>query len=88
VLPGQFAEVEVAGPEVKDAWVLPVSALQAKDRAFVIDDENRLREIALDVLNVTDEHVVAKSDGEPITVVTQALRNATQGTKVEVHDVQ
>lgn len=88
VLPGQFAEVEVAGPEVKDAWVLPVSALQAKDRAFLIDDENRLREIALDVLNVTDEHVVAKSDGEPITVVTQALRNATPGTKVEVHDVQ
>lgn len=86
--PGEFVEVEVRGPELNDVWLLPLGALQAQDKVWVIDDENRLKEISPTIINVTEAHVVAQSNGKPITVVSEALRSATSGTKVEVRDGQ
>lgn len=85
-VPGEFAEVKVIGPEIDSAWVLPIRALQEDGVIWLVDDANRLRSFEPDILNITEDHVLAASNGETIVVVTQPLRTATEGTKVEVQD--
>lgn len=86
VSPREFAEVTVVGPELQQAWVLPIDALQPGDALWAIDEESRLRKIQPEILQVTEEHVIARGDGQAVTVVTGPLREATPGTKVEVRD--
>lgn len=88
VTPGEFVEIEVIGPKVEGVWVLPVRALQEDGNIWVVDDSNRLRSLTPKIHNIAGERVVAKSNGESITVVTEALRTATDGMKVEVQYVQ
>lgn len=88
VSPSEFVEVELVGPELEQAWVLPITALQQDDTIWIVDDSSRLRSLDADIVNVTDEWVVAKSDGDTITAVTQALNTATAGTRAEVRDGQ
>jgi len=87
VVPGEFAEIEVVGPKVDGVWELPISALQSSQTLWVVGDDDRLEKLEPEVLLLTEDHVLARSNGEAITVVAQALREATRGTKVEVRNV-
>jgi RND family efflux transporter MFP subunit len=86
LIPGMFVSVEVIGALKRDAWVLPLSALQAKDTAWAVDNRGRLRRLPLEILQVTRRSLVAAGDGTEIEVVTSPLPQVTESTKVRVLD--
>jgi len=83
VLPGLFAKVMVEGQTLQNLWVLPIAALQEDQHIWVVDEQQRLQHRTPEIVQITTDYALAKSDGTAIQVVTQVLRTATQGTKVE-----
>jgi multidrug efflux pump subunit AcrA (membrane-fusion protein) len=70
---------------VKDAIVLPRSALRNGNEVLVVDDDTRLRRRSVDVLRSEDEQVVIGSGllaGE--AVVVSPLPSAVEGMPVRI----
>jgi RND family efflux transporter MFP subunit len=84
LVPGVFVRVRFIGPERKNVWVLPLEALQAENRIWIIDEENLLQPLEPEILQITEEHVVARSNGTRIRVVCGNLPEATVGTQVQI----
>lgn len=87
---GLFVEADIMGHTVADAIVLPRSALRSdargqKDRVLVIDDDDRLRYRAVEVLRAERERVIIGGGlvaGE--RVCTSPLRAVTDGMRVRI----
>jgi RND family efflux transporter MFP subunit len=80
---GMFVEAEIAGRTVKDAIVLPRSALRGADEVLVVDAEDRLRTRRVTVLRSDGERVLVSaglSPGERVCV--SPLEAVSEGMRV------
>ncbi|MXW72703.1 MAG: efflux RND transporter periplasmic adaptor subunit [Gammaproteobacteria bacterium] len=80
---GLFVEADIVGKHVEDVLVLPGTALQAGNRLYVVDTNNRLSFRDAEVVRLTAETAYLRvdvSDGERICVT--ALDDAIEGQSV------
>lgn len=84
LVPDVFVHVRFIGPEKENVWVLPLDALQENGRIWAVTPEKTLRSLHPEIIQVTDEAVVAKSDGTSIRVVRGNLPEATESTPVRI----
>ncbi len=84
LVPDVFVSVRFIGPQRESVWVLPLDALQENGRIWAVTAEKRLRSLQLEIIQITDTAVVAKSDGKTIRVVRGHLPEATENTPVRL----
>ena len=80
---GLFVRAEIEGRELRDAFVLPVSALRDDDTVYLVDAQERLVRQSVEVLKRTRDSVVligGLDGGE--RVILSPLRVATDGMQV------
>ena len=80
---GLFVEADIVGKHVEDVLVVPGTALQAGNRLYVVDTNNRLSFRDAEVVRLTAETAYLRvdvSDGERICVT--ALDDAIEGQSV------
>ena len=80
---GLFVEADIMGKRVEDVVVVPGTALQAGNRLYVVDANNRLSFRDAEVVRLTAETAYLRvdvSDGEQICV--SALDDAVEGQSV------
>jgi len=82
LVPGVFVEVHIVGPMRRDVWILPLNALQEDGAIWGITSDNKLQKLQPEILQISKEHVVAKSDGRTISVVQGSLPEATENASV------
>lgn len=92
LLPGDYASARIKGTVLEDVIVVPRSALVDGQYVWLIE-EDRLQKTTVDVLWLSDQHLVVASQSESRQglktgdqVVTSTLNFALSGTKVEVVD--
>jgi multidrug efflux system membrane fusion protein len=84
---GLFVEAEILGDEVKDAVVIPRSALRGDDQVLVVDDDDRLRFRRVEILRRGGDEVVIRDglyEGERLSLTT--LSAVTDGMHVRTSD--
>lgn len=84
LIPDVFVRVRFVGPERENVWVLPLDALQADNLIWVVGEDKTLRSLQPPVIQITEDHVVAESNGATIRVVVGNLPQATEGAEVEI----
>ncbi|MCP4077689.1 MAG: efflux RND transporter periplasmic adaptor subunit [Gammaproteobacteria bacterium] len=80
---GLFVTAQIYGQNIKQALVIPRSALRAADKIYVVNDEQRLEMRTVQVKYKSPEAVVISGDvkfGE--SVVISPIRNPVQGMEV------
>ena len=85
LLVGQFAQVIIDGLELAEYFVLPRRALRLGDDVWTIGPDGRVRIVAAEVLQATDERIYVVgdfTDGQPVIVGGIAL--ATNGMEVRL----
>ncbi|MFO7963504.1 MAG: efflux RND transporter periplasmic adaptor subunit [Desulfobacterales bacterium] len=88
LVPDVFVKVNIIGPERRNIWVLPLNALQENRSVWEVTSENTLRQLQPNIIQITEEAVVAESDGRAITVVRGNIPEATEGTRVRPVNTQ
>jgi RND family efflux transporter MFP subunit len=86
LVPDVFVNVRFVGPERRDVWLLPLEALQIDNLIWVVDADDTLRSIEPRIIQITQTHAIAHSDGRTIRVVHGNLAEATEGTPVQWED--
>jgi len=84
---GMFVQAEIAGRAVPDVAVLPRAALRGTNEMLVVDDEDRLRIRAVDVLRTTSETVIVRGGleaGERVCL--SPLEAVTDGMRVRIYE--
>ena len=85
LLVGQFAQVTIDGLELAEYFVLPRRALRLGNDVWTIGPDGRVRIVAAEVLQATDERIYVVgdfTDGQPVIVGGIAL--ATNGMEVRL----
>ena len=88
LVPDMFVHVRVVGPARENVWTFPIEALQENGGVWVVTDDGRLAAIRPEIVQITEEFVVAKSDGETVRVVRGNLPEATEDTPVRLAGVE
>jgi len=83
LVPDVFVNVRFIGPEVQNVWVLPLDSLQ-ENGIWVISPEETLHFLQPEIVQISGDTVVARSNGETIRVVRGDLPEATEGTPVRL----
>jgi len=81
---GLFVEADIEGLQVDDVVVLPRSALREGDRVLIVDDEDRLRLRAVDLLRLYQDEAYIRAGlaaGERVCI--SPLQTAIEGVKVK-----
>ena len=89
LLVGQFAQVAIDGLELAAYFVLPRRALRTGDEVWAIGGDGRVRIVAVDVLQETDElvYVVGDfTDGQLVIVAGTTI--ATNGMEIRMSDAE
>lgn len=55
--PGSFVEAQIQGRELEAVFVLPQAVLTDRQQVLVVDQHNRLRITAVNILQIQDQHV-------------------------------
>ncbi len=87
LLVGQFAQVAIDGLELAEYFILPRRALRLGDEVWAIAVDGRVRIVAVDVLQETDEllYVIGDfTDGQQVIVA--GISVATNGMEVRLSD--
>jgi RND family efflux transporter MFP subunit len=87
LLVGQFAQVAIDGLELAEYFILPRRALRLGNEVWAIAADGRVRIVAVDVLQETDEqlYVIGDfTDGQLVIVAGTTV--ATNGMEVRVND--
>ena len=61
--PGDFVTVEISEPALENVVVLPATALDAAGNVLVVTDQDRLAELAVQVLRKQDDSVIVRGNG-------------------------
>lgn len=81
---GLFVSAEIAGVSSQTALVMPRLALRNANKAYVINDENRLEIRALEVLSTSEDRVLVTKGLQPgEKVVTSTLPAPVEGMEVQ-----
>ena len=80
---GLFVEAEILGRFIKDAVVIPQSAIQEKNLVYTVNEKNRLEFRKVKILRmINDQAVITDGLKTGDTVCISALRNAEPGMEV------
>lgn len=89
LLVGQFVQARIHGRTHRNAIVIPPAALRADSTVWVVDDEQRLRRRAVDVLRTTAEGVALRSGLAPGERIALGSSDAfVEGLRVAVEDAE
>lgn len=81
---GQFVEARIRGRTLRDVYVIPRSALRAGDRVRTLDEQDRVRSRAVEIVYSDEQHaVVSNGLSAQDRLVTTALGTAMEGQQVE-----
>ena len=89
LLVGQFAQVAIDGLELAEYFILPRRALRPGDEVWAIGADERVRIVAVDVLQETDDRVYVVgdfTDGQLVIVAGTTI--ATNGMEVRVSEAE
>ena len=81
---GLFVTAEIAGREIRDAFIIPRHALRAGNKVYVVNDAGRLEIRSVDVTYSSSEEAVigvGLSVGEKVVV--SSIRNPIEGMALE-----
>ena len=59
--PGDFVTVNVTEPELRSVALVPSTAIGANETALVLDENNRLSEVAVDLLRRQGDDVIIRA---------------------------
>jgi len=80
---GLFVEAEILGRFIKDAVVIPQSAIQDRNLVYTVNEKNRLEFKKVEILRmINDQAVITDGLKTGDTVCISALRNAEPGMEV------
>ena len=80
---GLFVEAEILGRFIKDAVVIPQSAIQERNLVYTVNEKNRLEFKKVKILRmINDQAVITDGLKTGDTVCISALRNAEPGMEV------
>ena len=82
---GSFVDAEITGRAMKEYGVLPLAALKAGNKIWLVRD-NRIHIVALEILQRTDKTALINTSGlgdKPV-VITGNLKIATEGLRVRI----
>ena len=80
---GLFVEAEILGRFIKDALVIPQSAIQDRNLVYTVNEKNRLEFKKVKILRmINDQAVITDGLKTGDTVCISALRNAEPGMEV------
>ncbi len=82
---GSFVDAEITGRAMKEYAVLPLAALKAGNKIWLVRD-NKLHIVAVEILQRTDKTALISTSGlgdKPL-VITGSLKIATEGLRVRV----
>ena len=82
--PGDFLNVKIFEPKLKDVAKLPLSALGSNNTILLVNDDLRLEKIKLDVLRFQENHVLATNLPFDRNFVTKWSPQLDTGIKVKV----
>lgn len=84
---GLFVNAEISGRDIKDALVVPRSALRGNDKVYVVTNDNTLTIRTVRVISSTRyEAVIASGVRIGDQVITSPVRGVAEGMKVEIAD--
>ena len=81
--PGDFLNVKIFEPKLKDVAKLPLSALGSNNTILLVNDDLRLEKIKLDVLRFQENHVLATNLPFDRNFVTKWSPQLDTGIKVK-----
>jgi len=82
---GQFVAATITGRTLRDVVVLPAAALQREDEVLVLDEDQRLRRRAVEVLPSQEDRIVVDGGLEPgarVALPGPASLEALEGVRV------
>ena len=82
---GSFVDAEITGRAMKEYGVLPLAALKAGNKIWLVRD-NRIHIVAVEILQRTDKTALISTSGlgdKPV-VITGNLKIATEGLRVRI----
>jgi RND family efflux transporter MFP subunit len=80
---GQFVRAEIAGRDLSHVYELPRVALHNGDSVYIVDNENRLRERRVTIIDADDETIwIAEGLEEGDVVTTSPLTSGVEGSVV------
>lgn len=84
-LPGSFVSVDIAGPEIEDAFVLPPAAVSAAGRVWIVEN-GRLARLDATIVARDDAAVLTETFDYADGVVTTPPAGAREGQEVRLTD--
>lgn len=79
--PGDFVTVRIEEPEVSDVAVVPASAVDAQDRILILGEDERLRELAVEVVRRQGDTVLLRGAPEGAEFVVERRPGLGEGVK-------
>jgi len=84
LLPGDFVTVRVSEPKLEGVSRVPAGAVSDEGLILVVDQEQRLREVGVDVLRREDQQLIIRPKRFGGRFVTERMPQLAGGVKVEV----
>ncbi|MEH6638167.1 MAG: efflux RND transporter periplasmic adaptor subunit [Porticoccaceae bacterium] len=84
LLPGMLAQVIITGPPLANTWQLPLSALQADNIFWQVDDDQRLRRLPADVIATQASTVIVHAPLPSAQIVTNPISSGIEGVGVRL----
>ena len=84
LLPGMLAEVIITGPALSNTWELPLTALQAGNFFWQVDEEQRLRRLPADIIATQVDTLIARALQTSARIVTNPISSGIEGIGVRI----
>ena len=84
LLPGMLAQVIITGPPLANTWQLPLSALQADNIFWQVDDDQRLRRLPADIIATQASTVIVRAPMPSAQIVTNQISSGIEGVGVRL----
>jgi len=84
--PGDFVRVAIDAPAMSDVALVPPTALDADGNILIVEDDNRLAELAVRVVGHTQDRTILIGVPFGVRYVINRLTQLGPGTKVELVD--
>ena len=84
LLPGMLAQVIITGPPLANTWQLPLSALQADNIFWQVDEHQRLRRLPADIIATQENTVIVRAPMLSAQIVTNPISSGIEGVGVRL----
>ncbi len=83
ILPGDFVYVKLKGEILHNVAIVPSQAMQGNEMIFVVDKNNKLKQVEQKAIFRTDDYIILKNLKDGTKIVIDKINGASEGMKVE-----